>query len=91
MAIFMFQPSLVDLGLSEIDIGLLTGIVGFSAAMVGAPIAGCSIAPLGRKRSLILFGILQSMAIALYILPAIKNVALIALTFDAKAHRAIDR
>ena len=72
MAMFMFQPLLVDLGLSLTDIGLLTGIVGFSAAMVGAPIAGWLITPLGRKRSLIIFGILQSLAIALYILPAMK-------------------
>ena len=72
MATFMFQPLLVDLGLSLADIGLLTGIIGFSAAMVGAPIAGFLIAPLGRKRALIIFGIFQSVAIALYLIPAMK-------------------
>ncbi|VEP18295.1 conserved membrane hypothetical protein [Hyella patelloides LEGE 07179] len=74
MATFMFQPLLVDLGLSLEEIGLLTGIIGFSAAMVGAPIAGFLITPLGRKRSLIIFGILQSLAIALYLIPGMKIV-----------------
>ncbi|MBE9171411.1 hypothetical protein IQ238_29280 [Pleurocapsales cyanobacterium LEGE 06147] len=60
----MFQPLLVDLGFSLADIGLLTGVIGFSAGMVGAPLAGVLITPLGRKRSLIIFGILQSVAIA---------------------------
>ncbi|MEH2080296.1 MAG: MFS transporter [Nostoc sp.] len=79
MANTMFRPLLVDLGLSLADIGLLTGIVGFSASMLGALIAGVLITPLGRKRSLILFGILQAVAIATYILPAIgvKNLSIL--------------
>lgn len=72
MASFMFQPLLVDRGFSLADIGLLTGVIGFSASMVGAPIAGWLITPLGRKKSLILIGILQSVAIAFYILPALN-------------------
>ena len=50
MAITMFQPMLVDLGFSLTDIGLLTGVIGFSAAMVGSPVGGYLVAPLGRKR-----------------------------------------
>lgn len=69
MATAMFQPLLVDLGFSLADIGLLIGIVGYSASMVGAPLAGFLIAPLGRKRSLVIFGLLQSVAIAVYLLP----------------------
>ena len=68
----MFQPLLVDRGFSLADIVLLTGVIGFSASMVGAPIAGWLVTPLGRKRSLILMGILQSVAIAFYILPALN-------------------
>ena len=72
MASFMFQPLLVDRGFSLADIGLLTGVIGFSASIVGAPFAGWLITPLGRKRSLILIGILQAFAIAVYILPALN-------------------
>lgn len=71
MASAMFSPLLVDLGFSLEEIGLLTGIIGFSAAIVGAPLAGFLITPLGRKRSLIIFGLLKSGSIALYLLPAI--------------------
>ena len=81
MATFMFQPLLVDLGLSLADIGLLTGIIGFSAAMVGALIAGFLIAPLGRKRALLIFGIFQSVAIAVYLLPGMKIASLPILYF----------
>ncbi|NJO98767.1 MAG: MFS transporter, partial [Pleurocapsa sp. CRU_1_2] len=71
MVVTMFRPLLVDLGLSLADIGLLTGVVGFSASMVGALIAGVLIKPLGRKRSLILFGLLQLIAIATCLLPTV--------------------
>ena len=71
MVTTMFRPLLVDLGLSLADIGLLTGVVGFSASMVGALIAGVLIKPLGRKRSLILFGLLQLVAIATCLLPTV--------------------
>lgn len=76
MATAMFQPLLVDLGFSLADIGLLIGIVGYSASLVGAPIAGFLIAPLGRKRSRIIFGILQSVAIAIYLLPGMRLTSL---------------
>ena len=81
MAFTMFRPLLVDLGFSLPDIGLLIGIIGSSAAMVASPIAGILITPLGRKRSLIIFGIFLSMAIALFLIPAvgINSFALICL------------
>ena len=72
MASFMFQPLLVDRGFSLADIGLLTGVVGFSGSMIGAPIAGWLVTSLNRKRSLILIGILQAVAIAFYLLPALN-------------------
>lgn len=81
MAFSMFQPLLVDLGFSLADIGLLTGIIGFSAGMVGALLGGVLVKPLGRKRSLLIFGLLQSSAIATYFLPGlgITNFALLSL------------
>ncbi|CAN5666780.1 MFS transporter [soil metagenome] len=71
MAATMFRPLLVDLGLSMADIGWMTGIVGSSAAIIGSLLAGGFIQPLGRQRSLILFGLLQAIAVAALTLPAI--------------------
>ncbi len=71
MAATMFRPLLVDLGLSMADIGWMTGIVGSLAAIVGSLLAGGFIQPLGRQRSLILFGLLQAIAVAALTLPAI--------------------
>lgn len=69
MATTMYRPLLVDLKLSLAEIGLLLGIVSYSAGMVGAIAAGSLINPLGRKRSLIFFGLFESVAIATCLLP----------------------
>ena len=66
----MFRPLLVDAGLSLAEIGWLLGVVGNGAAIVGAVVAGLLTVPLGRKRSLIVFGVLQAIAILFYLLPA---------------------
>lgn len=70
MAATMFRPLLVDLGLSMTDIGWMTGIVGSAAAIIGSLLAGGLIQPLGRQRSLILFGLLQAIAVVALTLPA---------------------
>ncbi|WP_392535258.1 MFS transporter [Nostoc sp. C117] len=70
MANTMFRPLLVDIGLSLADIGWLMGVVSHSAGFIGAIAAGFLIAPLGRKRSLILFGLLNAIAMTSYFLPA---------------------
>ena len=70
MATTMFRPLLVDIGLSLPEIGWLLGVVSYSAGILGAIVAGLLIAPLGRKRSLILFGLLRAIAISTYLLPA---------------------
>ncbi|MEM1308505.1 MAG: MFS transporter [Cyanobacteria bacterium P01_H01_bin.153] len=61
----------MDLGLSLADIGWMAGIVGSGAAIIGSMLAGGMIQPLGRRRSLILFGWLQAVAVAALTLPAI--------------------
>lgn len=71
MAATMFRPLLVDLGLSMADIGWMTGIVGSAAAIAGSLLAGGLVQPLGRQRSLILFGLLQAIAVAALTLPAL--------------------
>jgi predicted MFS family arabinose efflux permease len=70
MAATMFQPLLVDLGLSIADIGWMSGIVGSGAAIIGSLLAGALIQPLGRRRSLIGFGIVQAIAVLALTLPA---------------------
>lgn len=64
MAGTMFRPLLVDIGLSLAEIGLLLGVVSYSAGMLGAMTAGLFINPLGRKRSLIVFGLLEAITLA---------------------------
>ncbi|MEO1349765.1 MAG: MFS transporter [Cyanobacteria bacterium J06635_15] len=76
MALTMFRPLLVDLGLSMGEIGLMLGVISYGAGMVGAVVAGLSIARLGRKRSLVGFSALQGVAIAAYCLPAFGLTAL---------------
>lgn len=70
MAVAMFRPLLVDIKLSLTEIGLLMGVVGSTAAIVGSLVAGFFVTILGRKRSLILFGLLRAFAMTAYFLPA---------------------
>ncbi|NEQ97347.1 MAG: MFS transporter [Cyanothece sp. SIO2G6] len=71
MAEGMFRPLLVDIGLSLADIGWLLGVVGNGSSIVGAVVSGLLVVPLGRKRSLIIFAGLQTVAILTYLLPAL--------------------
>jgi len=70
MAATMFRPLLVDLGLSLSEIGLIRGIVGYTAGMFGAIAAGLLMTRLGRKRSLLLFGLLEVLGLLGYLIPA---------------------
>lgn len=76
MASTMFRPLLVDVGLSLTEIGILQGIVSYSVGIVAAIVTGFWIAPLGRKRSLLLFGAFEVVAIAAFLLPALGVTAL---------------
>ena len=71
MSATMIRPLLSDRGLSLSDIGLMLGIVSYSARIVSALIAGLIITRLGRIRSLILFGLIAAVTTLLYIVPAI--------------------
>lgn len=70
MASTMFRPLLVDIGMSLTDIGLLVGGVSYTAGILGAVVAGFLITPIGRKRSLVVFSLLEVAALGLYLLPA---------------------
>ena len=67
----MFRPLLVDIDLSMAEIGWIKGIVGSVAAIIGSLLAGGLIQPLGRRRALVMFGLLQAIAVLALILPAI--------------------
>ncbi|MGD1896957.1 MAG: MFS transporter [Phormidesmis sp.] len=83
MALTMFRPLLVDLGLSLGEIGLLLGVASYGAGAVGSLVAGLTIAQLGRKRSLVWFSGLQGVALAAYALPTIGFAAVPLLYFIA--------
>ena len=71
MALTMFRPLLVDIGLSMGEIGLLLGVVSYGAGLLGAVVAGLTISRLGRKQALVTFSALQGIAIVAYCLPTL--------------------
>jgi PAT family beta-lactamase induction signal transducer AmpG len=70
MAMTMFNPMLVDGGLSLEAIGVTVGVVGSIGAFSGAMAGGWLIASIGRKTSLVMFGLLQAIALCAYLVPA---------------------
>lgn len=60
----MLRTFLSDAGQSLGDIGIMVGIVGFSAGLTGALVGGALTPRLGRRRAMIVFGALQTLAIA---------------------------
>lgn len=63
----MIGPLLTDRGLSLAEIGLLTGIAGSVAGMLGALLGGMFLLRVGHRNALMLFGALQSMGLAGYV------------------------
>lgn len=70
------RPLLVDLDMSMKDIGLMNGVVSFGAGFIGSFVGGFLLRYLGRKRGLIIFGILISVAIAMWIFPTVGHTSL---------------
>jgi PAT family beta-lactamase induction signal transducer AmpG len=60
----MLRPLLVDLGIGLADIGLVVGTAGFIAGLLGALFGGALVNRLGRKPALIVFSVLQALAVA---------------------------
>ncbi len=65
-AVGMLRPFLSDLGMKLDEIGKLLGTVGFASGLLGAFAGGALVGPLGRRRALVVFGVLQAMAVAGY-------------------------
>jgi MFS transporter, PAT family, beta-lactamase induction signal transducer AmpG len=60
----MLRTFLTDEGSTIDEIGVMVGLFGFSAALVGSFAGGALTTKLGRRRALVTFGILQTFAIA---------------------------
>ena len=73
-AMRMLGPLLVDHGLTLGSIGLLTGVAASLGAMAGAILGGLLVNALGRRTSLVLFGVLHALALIGYLLPATGHV-----------------
>lgn len=71
----MVRPLLVDSGFSIKDIALILGIAGFSAGLLGAVVGGLLVNKLGRYRSLLLFAIIQAIAVSAWALLSIESLA----------------
>jgi len=67
----MVKPMMVDFGFSKGEIGAIVGVAGSVAGLLGALAGGLGVRPLGRRRALLLFGILQVLAVGTYIIPAL--------------------
>ncbi|MFT6398620.1 MAG: putative MFS family arabinose efflux permease [Bradymonadia bacterium] len=66
LATAMIRPLLVDMGLGMEEIGSLLGISGFIAGMLGAVVGGALVSRLGRRKSLLVFGVFQAFAVGSY-------------------------
>ncbi len=71
MVQWMVNPMLVDRGYSLAEIGVLLGVIGSLAALVGALLGGVAVGRFGRRPTLLLFGGLQVLALTSFALPAL--------------------
>ncbi len=67
MAQFMFNPMLVDRGYALEEIGLLLGIVGSLASLLGALMGGLMAKRQGRKTAMVTSGTLLALALSAYV------------------------
>jgi MFS transporter, PAT family, beta-lactamase induction signal transducer AmpG len=60
----MLRTFLTDAGITIDEIGVMVGLCGFSAALLGSFAGGALTTKLGRRRALVAFGVVQTLAIA---------------------------
>lgn len=82
----MATPFLIKTGFDEIDIGLMQGVVGLLATMIGVVAGGVILSRIGINRSMWVFGGLQAVSNLMYLILAIvgKNdvVAVLAISVE---------
>ena len=76
MAMTMFKPMLVDKGLDLAQIGLIVGLGNSVAALSGALVGGAAVTRIGRRRSLVVFALIQAIALSTLAIPAAREVSL---------------
>jgi len=62
----MLRPLLVDFGYSLSEIGAIVGLGGFTAGLLGAGVGGFALRSVSRSSGLLLFGVMQSLAVGGY-------------------------
>ncbi len=70
LAAGMLRPYLADSGMTLADVGWMLGTVGFVAGLLGAMFGGAVVNRLGRRRAMLVFGVLQTITVALYAVAA---------------------
>ena len=71
LATSMLRPFFIDVGLGLADLGILLGMAGFTAGMLGALLGGLAVQRWGRRPALLRLGLLQAIAVATFaLLPA---------------------
>ena len=73
MAGFMANPLYIELGYSLDEIATISKVFGFAATLIGGILGGVLTARLGLWRSLLIFGILQSIGNLAYVLQAVSG------------------
>jgi len=64
----MTGPLLSDSGLSLAEIGVMTGVAGATAGVLGAFLGGATLLRIGHREALLAFGVLQALGLAGYLL-----------------------
>lgn len=67
----MLRPFLVDRGLSVGEVGAMLGVAGFTAGLLGALLGGWLVQRVGRLSALLVFGVVQSLGVLGYLIPAL--------------------
>ncbi|MEL0028641.1 MAG: MFS transporter [Perlucidibaca sp.] len=70
LASAMVKPMLIDMGFSLASMGVRISLAGAVATIAGALLGGWLVAPLGRRRALVLFSLAQALACGAFMLPA---------------------
>jgi len=73
----MLRPMFVDRGLSLTALGWITGTAGFIASLIGALVGGAMVGKFGRHRMLLIFGVVQAVAVGSYVVLAIGPLDLV--------------
>jgi PAT family beta-lactamase induction signal transducer AmpG len=63
----MLRPWMIDRGYGLADVGIILGVAGFTAGLLGALAGGWATSRLGRRTALVAFGALEALALGGYL------------------------